>query len=180
MPYILEFSALYSIRHGFSHLVMPSDEHFIIDKEATKVNGWTKEQFLKDINGKELSFKEVWIQFLEWLDSIGLDNLENIYLCAYNGYKFDFRVLIHELRRFGIYSVPNFKLLDPWIDWVVLKKQDSEKLVDRFKKMTKNSYVNPIHKALEDCKKLNKVFTSRAISSESLTMTMHDYIDIFC
>ena len=59
MPYILEFSALYDIRHSFSRLVMPSDEHFIIDKNATEVNGWTKEDFLKAIMGKELSFKEV-------------------------------------------------------------------------------------------------------------------------
>ena len=67
MPYTLQFSAVHEIGESFDRLVMPSDEHFTIDKEATKVNGWTKESFLKAISGKALSFAEVWSEFLNWL-----------------------------------------------------------------------------------------------------------------
>ena len=95
---------------------MPSDENFTIASEATKVNGWTKKTFLEELTPKPLSFPEVWSEFLDWLRHIGFNLDKDIYLCVYNGYGFDFRVLIHELRRFGIYQVHNFKLLDPWLD----------------------------------------------------------------
>ena len=82
---------------------MPSDENFTIASEATRVNGWTKDSFLEDTTTNKLSFPEVWSGFLEWLGHIGFNLDKDIYLCAYNGYGFDFRVIIHELRRFGIH-----------------------------------------------------------------------------
>ena len=93
---------------------MPSDENFTIASEATRVNGWTKDKIMKETANNKLSFPEVWSGFLEWRGHIGFNLDKDIYLCAYNGYDFDFRVIIHELRRFRIHKVHNFKLLDPW------------------------------------------------------------------
>ena len=134
MPFILQFTAVHNIGEIYNHLVMPIDENFTIEPEATKVNGWTKESFLKDTTSKKLSFPEVWSGFLEWLGHIGLNLDEDIYLCAYNGYGFDFRIIIHELRRFGIYNMHNFKLLDPWLDQMIFTKK-AVKLDDAFKEI---------------------------------------------
>ena len=40
-------------------------------------------------------------------------------LCAYNGYHFDFRVLLHHLRAEKIALSHDFLLIDPWLDTAV-------------------------------------------------------------
>ena len=48
MPFILQFSVVAQSGESFDRLVMPSDENFEIDSGATRVNGWTKDKFMKE------------------------------------------------------------------------------------------------------------------------------------
>ena len=64
----------------------------------------------------KLSFLKVWELFINWVENLGFNLKKDIYLCAYNGYDFDFRVMIHELRREGYEIQQNFKLVDPCFD----------------------------------------------------------------
>ena len=59
MPFILQFSAIHGQSDTFDRLVTPSDENFTIATEATRVNGWTKDKFMKETANNKLSFPEV-------------------------------------------------------------------------------------------------------------------------
>jgi len=161
MPYILQFSAVHDYNEYFNHLVIPKDENFTISEEATKVNGWTKKKFLEAITPTDQTISQVWSEFLHWLVEIGLDFDQDIYLCAYNGFRFDFRVIINELRRFDIYKIQNFKLIDPWLDTLVLEKTTSS-LDKAYLNIQHNSWISDTHDAKGDCYKLKKLLTIRS------------------
>ena len=144
MPYTIQFTAVHGVNEKFDRLVMSKDENFTIERDATRVNGWTKESLLKAITSPDQTFPKVWSEFLDWLVEIGLDLDQDIYLCAYNGFDFDFRVIINELRRFGIYEIHNFKLLDPWLDHLIFEKT-SLSLDAAFKQIQKNSMKDYAH-----------------------------------
>ena len=59
MPYILTFSAIHHSGEKFHRLVMPLDHNFTIAEGATKVNGYTKRGFLKEIRGKKQDITQV-------------------------------------------------------------------------------------------------------------------------
>ena len=118
--------------------MIPKDPNFTISPEATKVNGWTKESLIKAYKGIIFSFWEVWSLFLCWLKDIGFDIDKDIYLCAYNGYHFHFRMLVCEFRRAGLEKTRNFKLLDPCLDWKMSKNETLE-LDEAFKQTSINS-----------------------------------------
>ena len=87
---------------------MPKDKDFTIHKYSTAINKWTKKKLLKALGDQKTMFHEVWTKFLVWLKTLGFKNFENIYLCAYNGFHFDFKVIVNELRRFDCHFHFNF------------------------------------------------------------------------
>jgi len=99
MPYILQFSAVYDNLKHFNHLVWPTNEKFEIHPKASEVNGFKRPEFDEKVGINKLSMLEVWKLFITWIEGLGFNLKKDIYLCAYNGYHFDFRVVIHELRR---------------------------------------------------------------------------------
>ena len=69
-----------------------------------------------------------WTGFLDWISALDLEPEKQIVLCAYNGFCFDFRVLLFHLDRYNIKIAPNILLIDPWYeltlpngDWIPLR-----------------------------------------------------------
>ena len=83
----------------FKSLVTPKDPNFTIPAGASGVHGWTKERLLALPENERPTFNVVWKNFLKWLREETMINLEhNVFLCAYNGFGFDFRLIVHNLK----------------------------------------------------------------------------------
>ena len=123
MPFILQLSAVHNHENKFNSLVWPSDENFEIQAAAAMVHGLTRESLQRRLGDKRPNILDVWYDFIYWLHTIGFDLTKDIYLCAYNGFTYDFRVIIHDLRRLGYEIQTNFKLIDPWLDHRVFKDE---------------------------------------------------------
>ena len=97
----------------------------------------------------------VWAKFLGWISALDLDPTKQIILCAYNGFCFDFRVLLIHLDRYNIKIAPNTLLIDPWYEltlpngeWIPLSKE--------FKKSEKQAKLDYSHRALGYARRLCK------------------------
>ena len=101
-------------------------------------------------------------------------------LCAFNGYHFDFRVLLHHLREENIAHTHNFLLLDPWLDRAVFEKR-FESLEQSYKALFTKATEKQKHGASQDAARLSKYYKTRAISNSSLTITIKCFEDlIYC
>ena len=103
-------------------MITPPVEDFEIHPKATEVHGWTKEKLLALPQRERPSFAQAWSQLKKQL-KICKDLLydRNVILCAYNGFGFDFRILVHHWDYFGLRVQKNFILVDPWFDILVLE-----------------------------------------------------------
>ena len=94
-------------------------------------------------------------------------------LCAYNGFGFDFRVLIHHWDHFGLRVQKNFILVDPWFDQLVLEGKNV-KLDKAFKDIQVNTRIYK-HNGFTDVNKLRKLVAVRALNHQSLVIRLEDF-----
>ena len=103
------------------------------------MHGWTKERLLALPENERPTFNVVWKNFLKWLREETPINLEyNVFLCAYNGFGFDFRLIIHNLKSINLPFAQRWVLVDPWFDMVCLEKR-CLKLDEVYKEISKYS-----------------------------------------
>jgi len=100
-------------------MITPKDnDDFEIAPGATEVHGWTKHELLSLPIEERPNIKDAWISFLAWAKETRVLEDKPIVLCAYNGFGFDFRLLIHNLRYFDHEITEDLLLIDPWVDMV--------------------------------------------------------------
>ena len=116
IPDILQFGAVTSNRKRFMRFITPANPDFVIHADASKKHGIYKEEFLKKDPSKRKGFATVWDEFLDFLKSNHFDKTDRVVLCAYNGFRFDFRVLLFHLKEFNFKLPKNTLLVDPWLD----------------------------------------------------------------
>ena len=103
MPSIIQFTAKYCHLEVFNTMITPKDnEHFEIHQEASEVHGWTKDGLLSLPIDQRPSIKKAWFDFLSWAKEIRMLKKKPIVLCSYNGFGFDFRVLIQNLSLYDV------------------------------------------------------------------------------
>ena len=119
MPYIIQFTAMSHEQTMFDSMITPRNQDFEIHPEAYDIHGWSKDDLLELPLEKRPYLDQVWNQFLEWIKTLAIAPDNRIILCAYNGFGFDFRVLIHNLEEFGIKIALDCWLIDPWLDMIV-------------------------------------------------------------
>ena len=99
------------------------NEDFEINLGAANVHGWTKERLLSLPNSERPTIKDAWIAFFSWAKEVTLLKDKPIVLCAYNGFLFDYRLLIHNLSYFGYVIKDTILLIDPWLDIYKLEQK---------------------------------------------------------
>ena len=102
LPWIIQFTVKTAHNKIFNTMITPKDnDDFDIPSGATEVHGWTKDELLSLPIEERPNIKDAWISFLAWAEETKVLKDEPIVLCAYNGFGFDFRLLIHNLRYFN-------------------------------------------------------------------------------
>lgn len=82
-------------------MITPPTEDFEIHPKATEVHGWTKEKLLALPKEQRPNLIEAWSALIEKLkNNLEINLKQNKFLCAFNGFGFDFRVLLHNLDYF--------------------------------------------------------------------------------
>ena len=83
-------------------MITPSDPNFQIYYGATVIHKWTKESLMNLNSDQRPTLDIAWKQFEIWLS----DHLKSLHkpviLCAFNGFKFDFMILMKNLDHYGI------------------------------------------------------------------------------
>ena len=93
---------------------------------------------------------------MDWIKTLPIDQDKRIILCAYNGFGFDYRVLIHNLEEFGIKITLDCWLIDPWLDMVV--EEDNNLTLDQaHKNIEDHTQDHYDHGGVKDVIKLHKL-----------------------
>ena len=139
MPSIIEFAVYHQHDKRFRSMVTPKDPNFTIAEGAAAVHRWTKEKLLALPEYERPTFDVVWKNFLKWLREETTINMDhNVFLCAYNGLGFDFRLIVHDLKSYNLPFAQRWVLVDPWFDMVCLEKR-CLKLDEAYKDISKYS-----------------------------------------
>ena len=100
------------------------NDEFEIHPEATAIHGWSKEKLLELPIAQRPTIKDAWIDFISWAKKTTMLPKKPLVLCAYNGFGFDFRILIDNLSYFDFEIKNNILLIDPWLDMIILEKNN--------------------------------------------------------
>ena len=175
MPWIIEFGAATPDGKEFKSMVTPGSLDFHIHPDATEINGWNRKKLLALPVAERPTFDKVWKNFLKWMREDGKINpQQNICLSAYNGFGFDFRVILNNLRYFGVSWKKEYILVDPWLDMRILEKKNL-KLDDAFRGIQTHAHDHYTHAASTDVNKLRKLTLARALYHQSLVIRSGDY-----
>ena len=58
----------------------------------------------------------MWEHFMSWLRKQNYSMEQPILLCAFNGFDFDFKILLHHLKSYSIELPKTWYLIDPFFD----------------------------------------------------------------
>ena len=105
----------------FARFVTPSDPNFVIPLAASKKNKIYKDELLEKPENKRKDFATVWSEFMNWITTNHPSKTSNFVLCAYNGFDFDFRLLVYHLKENAIKIPKNCYLIDPKLDNYIFK-----------------------------------------------------------
>ena len=133
-PWILSIAGCNSNVNTFARFVTPSDPNFVIPLKASEKNNIYKDEFLEKPKNKRKDFATVWSEFMNWIATNHPSGGSNFVLCAYNGFDFDFRLLLHHLKENAIKIPKNCYLIDPKLDKDIFKTT-SRKFQDRYKEL---------------------------------------------
>ena len=95
-------------------------------------------------------------------------------MCAYNGFAFDFKLILPYLKKLPRYMLKNLVFMDPWFDMFKLQRINL-KLDAAFKQIQVNTKAKYEHGAAMDVNKLRKLVGVRALHHQSLVMRFDDY-----
>ena len=113
-PEILEFGAcIYNFKTFQSFITPKVGNRFRMAEGASKKNGITKEALFKMPAKQRPTFDKLWADFLDWLTENALDLKKPLVLCAFSGFTFDHKLLIHHLKEYNISLPRTFILIDP-------------------------------------------------------------------
>ena len=98
----------------------------------------------------------------------------NVFLCAFNGFGFDFRLIVHDLKSFNLPFAQRWVLVDPWFDMVCLEKR-CLKLDEAYREISKYSNRRKKHDGFRDINMLRKIHAIRALYHQSLVIRSKDY-----
>ena len=86
---------------------------------------------------KRKDFATVWSEFIDWFAIRPPKRGSNFVFCAYNGFDYDFRLLLHHLKENAIKLPKNCFLIDPKLDNDIFKGT-SKKFEARYLKLFPN------------------------------------------
>ena len=112
-PWILSIAGCNSNVNTFARFVTPSDPNWTIPISATRKNKIYKDEFLAKPENKRKDFATVWSEFMNWIATSHPSRGSDFVLCAYNGFDYDFRLLLHHLKENAIKLPKNCWLMDP-------------------------------------------------------------------
>ena len=95
-------------------------------------------------------------------------------LCAFNGFDYDFRLLLNHLRENAIPVPENFFLIDPMLDKSIYKK-DFTSFEESYHKMFPYGKRHQSHNAFGDCQRLEKFWKVRSTNMGCFIMTFKEY-----
>jgi len=174
IPDILQFAIVTSNRKRFMRFVTPANPDFVINPKASKKHGIYKEEFLKKDPSKRKGFATVWDEFLDFIESNHFHLTDRFVLCAFNGFRFDFRVLLFHLKEFNIKLPKNTLLVDPWLDRKIIYDLEGSFLFCYFD-VFDNTHMDYPHNALGDAERLEKYYKYRTSKFATLVMRLNDY-----
>ena len=113
-PEILEFGAcIHNLKTYHSFITPKVGSNFRMSQGAMKKNGLSKEALFKMPADQRPTFDKVWADFLDWLSENGYDLKKHIVFCAFSGFTFDHKLLVHHLKQYNIALPRTFLLIDP-------------------------------------------------------------------
>lgn len=120
------------------------------------------------------TLKVAWIKFRNWINSIVPDTMQQIVLCAFNGFGFDFRILLYHLDRYLIKIPSHWILIDPCYD-VYRVNGSMTKFESIFNDTVQHANEKSAHGGLQDAIRLAKFHALRSVKNPSYATNQKSY-----
>ena len=151
LPHIVSFGACSHDFKLFHTYVTPYDPDCVFTMKASSINKVTRQSLYQKPESERPVFHRAWKQFLQWLDEIGYDLTEPIVLCAFNGFNFDFKLILHHLELYKeSYELRKIYLVDPFFNGKAGDKQNLSDFQTQFNELFSNSREEYPHTANGD------------------------------
>ena len=83
-------------------MITPKHDQWEVHDDAERVNVWNRKRLMNLPEDQRPTLDKAWEKFLIWLKGTRKSLEKPVIFCAYNGFKFDFYLLMIHLSMYGL------------------------------------------------------------------------------